>query len=142
MTFGVVRHSPKSALKYLAPYVYKVAISDSRIVSCKNGKVTFKYRKKKSKRYERTTVDVIEFMRRFLQHVLPSGFMKVRYYGFMSPNCKMKPDEIRQMIKKALDINIIIEPPLILPKPEHCCDKCGGKMLHTQTIRGFEMKHY
>ena len=135
-------HSPQGALKYLAPYVYKMAISDSRIVSCKNGKVTFLYRKKDSKRYKKITVDVFEFMRRFLQHVLPSGFMKVRYYGFMSPSCKVSTDEIRRMMKKALDLSIIIEVPKILPKPEHCCAKCGGKMIHTQTVLGFEMVHY
>jgi Putative transposase. len=62
--------------------VFKVAISDSRIIKVEDRKVTFQYKKKNSNRMRACTLDVMEFIRRFLQHVLPSGFMKVRYYGF------------------------------------------------------------
>src|SRR5439155_16519264 len=70
-----------SALHYLAPYVFKVAISNSRIVSLTDRTVTFTYRKPGSARPRTTSLDAIEFIRRFLQHVLPDGFSKVRHFG-------------------------------------------------------------
>ena len=66
-----------ASLKYLAPYVFRVAISDRRIVACEQGEVTFSYRRSGSNRWRKMTVDASEFIRRFLQHVLPSGFQKV-----------------------------------------------------------------
>ncbi len=64
----------RESLRYLAPYVFRVAIGDHRIVSCDDGRVTFTYRKVGSKRQRKMTLDAMEFLRRFLQHVLPSGF--------------------------------------------------------------------
>jgi hypothetical protein len=75
----------EGALKYLAPYIFRVAISNRRILSVKDGQVTFSYRESDSGRWRRMTVSVNEFLRRFLQHVLPKGFVKVRYYGLFSP---------------------------------------------------------
>lgn len=75
------------ALKYLAQYVFRVAISNSRIISCKNGTVTFKYKESQTNQWKIMNLGTDEFIRRFLQHVLPSGFVKVRYYGlFASAN--------------------------------------------------------
>jgi len=76
--------SGAAALKYLAPYIFRVAISNNRIVKVENGQVTFRYFDNKGKR-RYCTLPVQEFMRRFLQHVLPKGFKKVRYYGLFSP---------------------------------------------------------
>ena len=87
-----------TALKYLAPYVFKVAISNRRIVSLKDRTVTFTYRKPGSVRPRTAQLDVLEFMRRFLQHVLPSGFMKVRHFGFLSTSCAITPADIRRMM--------------------------------------------
>ena len=67
-----------ASLRYLAPYVFRVAIGDHRIVSCEDGKVTFTYRRVGSKRLRKMTLDAMEFLRRFLQHVLPQGS---RRYG-------------------------------------------------------------
>lgn len=75
------------ALKYLAQYVFRIAISSSRIISLKNGIVMFKYKDSKTEQWKIMSLKVEEFIRRFLQHVLPSGFVKVRYYGlFASAN--------------------------------------------------------
>lgn len=75
------------ALKYLAQYVFRIAISNSRIISLKNGVVMFKYKDSKTKQWQIMSIKAEEFIRRFLQHVLPSGFVKVRYYGlFASAN--------------------------------------------------------
>ncbi len=75
----------RASLKYLAPYVFRVAISDRRIVACEDGQVTFSYRRSGSNRWRKMTVDAFEFIRRFLQHVLPSGFQKVRHYRLPEP---------------------------------------------------------
>lgn len=89
----------RASLKYLAPYVFRVAISDRRIVSCADGRVTFSYRKSGSNRWRTMTVDALEFIRRFLQHVLPSGFPKVRHYGFLSPNSQEPIEAVRSLIE-------------------------------------------
>jgi len=120
----------KGAVKYLAPYVFRVGISNSRIVSVKNRKVTFRYKKQKSDKWRTVTLDVMEFIRRFLQHVLPSGFMKVRYYGFMGSGCKITTEEISGKIEKAYDFEIKT-PEYIAPpeQPPMKCDKCGGELV-------------
>ena len=77
----------REALKYLAQYVFRIAISNSRIISLKNGTVSFKYKDSDTNIWKILTLDTEEFIRRFLQHVLPSGFVKVRYFGlFASSN--------------------------------------------------------
>ena len=81
--------SSEACRKYVAPYVFKVAISNSRIMKVEDCTVLICYKKPHSNRLRTLPLEVMEFIRRFLQHVLPTGFMKVRYYGFMNPNCKL-----------------------------------------------------
>jgi hypothetical protein len=69
------------ALKYLAQYIFRPAISNRRLVSMTGGKVTFRWQHAQTNQWKTTTLDPIEFIRRYLQHVLPRGFVKVRYYG-------------------------------------------------------------
>ena len=88
----------QASLKYLAPYVFRVAISDHRIISCEDGQVTFSYRRSGSNRYRKMTLDAFEFIRRFLQHVLPSGFQKIRHYGFLSPNSTESIAAVRWLV--------------------------------------------
>ena len=115
-------------LKYLAPYVFKVAISNSRIVSVQDRTVLIRYRKPHSERSRILPLDVIEFIRRFLQHVLPTGFMKIRYYGFMNPNCKLPLDHIRNLIERINGFDIDL--PKADPKPRLpiTCPSCGGPL--------------
>ena len=68
----------RAVLKYLAPYVFRVAISDNRILECTETSVTFKYTPSKSKTTKTRTVEGVKFVRGFLQHALPKGFRKVR----------------------------------------------------------------
>ena len=75
----------EAAFKHLAPYVFRVAISNSRIVRLEDGRVTFKYKDSATDQVKFATVSAEEFIRRFLQHVLPQRFVKVRYYGLLSP---------------------------------------------------------
>jgi len=64
----------EAAFRYLANYVYKAAISNNRIISCRNGKVTFSYKDSKTGESKLQSLDAMEFIRRFLQHTLPAGF--------------------------------------------------------------------
>jgi hypothetical protein len=71
----------RAALKYLAPYIFRVALSNNRIVRVANEQVTFRYTVGATGRTAYCTLPVLEFLHRFLQHILPKGFVKVRYYG-------------------------------------------------------------
>lgn len=83
-----------NALEYLGRYTHKVAISSSRIISLSDGKVSFSARALKKGQPRRTiTLKNEEFIRRFLMHVLPDGFQKIRYYGFL--NNRMKSENLR-----------------------------------------------
>jgi hypothetical protein len=78
---------PKQVLRYLARYTHRVAISNRRLISCDGNGVTFKwkdYRRKGSERYQMMTLATNEFIRRFLIHVLPPGFHRIRYYGLLA----------------------------------------------------------
>ena len=77
--------SPSQTLKYLARYTHRVAISNKRLISIDDGKVTFGWKDYASgNRRRRITIEATEFIRRFLLHVLPKGFVKIRSYGFMA----------------------------------------------------------
>jgi len=79
-----VVQGPEKVLQYLGRYVHRVAISNSRILSIDDGQVRFRYQKASSRRWRTTTLPAMEFIRRYLQHVLPKGFHKVRYYGLLA----------------------------------------------------------
>jgi hypothetical protein len=91
-----------SAVKYLAPYVFRVAISDKRIVACDDRQVTFSYRRRGSRRPRRMTLSGQEFLRRLLAHVLPHGFHKVRHYGLLHPNSRVGLESLRWLVAAAL----------------------------------------
>jgi hypothetical protein len=77
--------SPERVLKYLARYTHKVAISNSRLLSFRDNRVTFRYRMSaESNRMSTMTLDGPEFLRRLMLHVLPKGFKRIRYYGFLA----------------------------------------------------------
>jgi hypothetical protein len=76
---------PQQVLKYLARYTHRVAISNHRLVSVEDGKVAFRWKDYAHGNRQRTmSLDAVEFLRRFLLHVLPKGFVRVRYYGFLA----------------------------------------------------------
>lgn len=80
-----------TVVKYLGRYTHRVAISNHRILDCKDGNVTFKWRDYKDKnKWKVMTITADEFIRRFLLHVLPSGFMKIRHYGILGNRNKTK----------------------------------------------------
>src|SRR4249919_3290804 len=90
---------PQEVLRYLARYTHRVAISNRRLISADDKGVTFKwkdYRLDGAERYNRVmTLDTSEFIRRFLMHVLPSGFHRIRYYGFLT--CQTRANNIERI---------------------------------------------
>jgi hypothetical protein len=119
----------RSSLQYLAQYVFRVAIGDHPIASCDDGQVTFTYRRVGSNRPRRMTLEASEFLRRFLQHVLPNGFQKVRHFGFLSPRSGLVLEAVRWLILlflgRVLPLKSIASD---VPEPPVCprCADCGG----------------
>ena len=117
------------ALKYLAQYIFRIAIAPSRIIRVADGEVHFKYQRSGEKKWRTCRLKVFEFIRRYLQHVLPHGFTKVRHYGFLSPNSRVALARIRELICALYEI--IVER---LPKPSPKykkpwkCKTCGGSI--------------
>src|SRR5438128_7494719 len=84
---------PQEVLRYLARYTHRVAISNRRLVALDDNGVTFKwkdYRTEGPERYKLMTLDTHEFIRRFLMHVLPQGFHRIRYYGWLTSQTRVK----------------------------------------------------
>lgn len=88
----------EAVLKYLAPYVYRVALSDNRIQAVDDGRVSYHVKPSGSRKTVTHHVDGESFVRSFAQHILPRGFQKVRYYGWMSPNCKLQLARVRWLV--------------------------------------------
>ena len=129
------------ALKYLAPYVFRVAISNNRILKLANGKVTFRYRATDTGKLRTSTLPAEEFIRRFLQHVLPRGFVKVRYYGFLAPGCRKRLVSLRQQLgylspdlSSAHDSGDTATPSAT-SNYVPLCPSCGQPMQRRSTIR-------
>ena len=121
------------AVKYLAQYVYRIAISNQRLISCKKGRVLFWYKDRDTDCDKIMSLDVLEFMRRFLQHILPKGFQKVRYYGFLHPKKRRLFDQIRLVLYTKLNIpnnNKIKRDNSVL------CPDCGSPMLCLDSKNG------
>lgn len=124
-----------NSLAYLARYVFKVAISESRIQDVDDTHVRFTYRKVHSNRVRTMRLPIFAFLHRFLQHVLPSGFMKVRYFGFLSPSFKMPFEEIKARIELAQGFDL--HPPATVDLPPSrplCCPRCGARLRYRCTI--------
>lgn len=93
------KRGPNAVIRYLARYTHRVAISNSRILSLENGKVTFHWKDyRKGYHYQPITLEATEFIHRFLMHVLPCGFYKVRYYGLLASVNQSKKEVCCQLI--------------------------------------------
>jgi hypothetical protein len=131
----------RRALRYLAPYVFRVAISNRRIVKCEPGpdglgRVTITYKKSGSRRYRAMVLTAEEFIRRFLQHVLPRGFQKVRHYGFAHPRSKFELEWLKMLVTATLNLVYeLIVAPKPLPEPVlPTCPHCGGVLRRVAVI--------
>lgn len=81
---------PKTVLEYMARYTHRVAISNYRIRACEDGKVTFTWRDRRKNITKTMSLDAVEFIRRFLLHVVPRRFMRIRHFGLFANRCKKK----------------------------------------------------
>jgi len=91
----------RTTLKYLAPYIFRVAISNRRLVKLEHDQVTIRYRTTDTGQLRLCTLSVEEIIHRFLQHALPKGFVKVRYYGFFVPGYRLHLAALRQQLQNA-----------------------------------------
>jgi hypothetical protein len=82
--------NPEKILEYLSRYVFRIAITNNRIISVSNGKVLFSWKDNRTNTFRKMSLDIDGFIRRFLLHILPKGFFKVRYYGIFSSRYRKK----------------------------------------------------
>jgi hypothetical protein len=126
----------EASLKYLAPYVLRVAIAERRILKVAARTVWFRYRKPGSRRLRTLALDVLEFLRRFLQPVLPAGCMQVRYSGFMHANSAIPHERLSALIELASGFALDpVPPPEAEPPPAMLCPHCGGLLIYRWTLR-------
>ena len=128
---------PEEVLRYLARYTHRVAIANRRLIACDDKGVTFKwkdYRLEGPERYKVMTLATHEFIRRFLIHVLPDGFHRIRYYGLLASG--KRADNIaraRELLALPLlpidAIKAATTKPDEPQAPEHPCPCCGGRMI-------------
>ena len=111
-------------LKYLARYTHRVAISNSRLLGYQDGKVTFRYKDYAHESQQRTmTVPATEFIRRFLLHVLPDGFMRIRHYGYLANRHRR---ERLETSRRLLGCSALPEGPTEMEEPEgEPCEEGG-----------------
>jgi hypothetical protein len=144
---------PKAVLAYLARYTHRVAISNSRLIKADATSVTFKvknYRVEGRARYTTMTLDTSEFIRRFLIHVLPKGFHRIRHYGLFAGGTKaeciatarrllgMPAPSISANAGGAADADCIQDPDTLTPP----CPCCGGRMRIIETFKRGETPHH
>jgi Putative transposase len=137
---------PKAVLAYLSRYTHRVAISNRRLIAADAKAVTFKvkdYRIDGPGRYKTMTLDAHEFIRRFLIHVLPKGFHRIRHYGLLASG--VKADNLA-LARKLLDIappapepQDIASDPAALAKP---CPCCGSTMRIIEVFKAGELPRH
>jgi hypothetical protein len=127
----------RAAFKYLAPYVFRVAIGNNRILTLEDGQVTFKYKESATHQIRFCTLPAEEFIRRFLQHVLPDRFIKVRYYGLLSSGNRQLLNQAREW----LGAHGIESNPAERETAEQkltavaCCPNCGTVLTLIQELK-------
>lgn len=128
------------ALRYLAPYIFRVAVTNNRILKVANGRVTFRYRESDTGKQRLCTLPTEEFLRRFLQHVLPKGFVKVRYYGLFAPALRYLLPLLRLWLddtppSSSPSDESAAAKPASSPAQELLCPDCGQPMVYLRKLR-------
>jgi hypothetical protein len=129
--------SGQAAFKYLAPYIFRVAISNRRILALEDGQVTFSYKDSATDQIKFSTITAEEFIRRFLQHILPKGFVKVRYYGLLAASNRHLLDQARQLLNPSAAPSIPAnddqhgKDPVDHPR----CPKCGAALRLVERLK-------
>jgi hypothetical protein len=124
--------SGAAAIKYLSAYIQRTALGSQRILQDQADHVTFKYKDSEDRQWHTLQLCAAEFIRRFLQHVLPRGFQRVRYYGWLSAAADTKWKRILTLLNWK-----VATPPLPAAKPAPLCPHCGAALFRTGLfIRG------
>jgi Putative transposase len=134
---------PKEVLRYLARYTHRVAISNRRLIACDDRGATFKwkdYRLEGPERYKVMTLATHEFIRRFLIHVLPAGFHRIRYYGLLASGKRAgniaRARELRASPLLPIEAIKAASTNANEPQtPKHPCPCCGGPMIIIETFQ-------
>jgi hypothetical protein len=131
---------PEAVLAYLSRYTHRVAISNNRLIACDQRGVTFKwkdYRAKRRHRYKTMTLATPEFIRRFLIHVLPAGFHRIRHYGLFANHSRVKQlQRLRELLNDDT-LNDVPETDVVgdnLPTVTYICPACGAPMIIIETF--------
>lgn len=115
------------ALRYLSACIFRTAICDKRIVSVGKDSVTFAYTDTRTGVDKLLSLKPFEFIRRFLQHVLPKGFMKVRYFGFLHPASAIPLRLAVALLEAAKDVYVAVHRVHAEPTPSApFCPRCSG----------------
>ena len=128
---------PEYVLKYLAHYTHRVAISNHRLVSLAEGRVTFRWKDyRDGSKHKLMTLTADEFLRRFLLHTLPPAFVRIRFFGFMA---NRRRAGLLPICKSLFVINSQQLPPPVDPdpidkQPTWLCPLCGGPMAVIQRL--------
>jgi hypothetical protein len=141
---------PEEVLRYLARYTHRVAISNRRLLAYDDNGVTFKwkdYRIEGPDRYKVMTLAADEFIRRFLMHVLPAGFHRIRYYGLLASNKRAENvARARQLLAPPIiPVDAIKAISASAAKPQtanHSCPCCGGRMIIIERFEPGATPHY
>ena len=129
-----------AAFKYLAPYIFRVALSNNRLRKLEHGNVTFAYKESATDQVKSCTLPAEKFISRFLQHVLPPRFIKVRYYGLLSPSHRHLLAQARQLLAPSPRPQSPNEKAPPRPAPAQMstalqCPNCGGALRLIQTLK-------
>jgi len=130
---------PEAVLAYLSRYTHRVAISNSRLLSLDDRGVTFRwkdYRAEGRTRHKTMTLSAEEFMRRFLLHVLPTGFHRIRHYGLLANPTRKKNIEVARALLHAPAPSVPLDPApgSCALRPTFVCRHCGAPMLIIETL--------
>jgi hypothetical protein len=123
---------PAQVLKYLARYSHRVAISNARLLNLADGRVTFRYKDYADAPRQKTmTLAAEEFLRRFVHHILPRGFVKVRHYGLLANRHRQEKLELCRKLLLAVAVVLLTSADRatveVNPVGPHCCPQCGGQ---------------
>ncbi|WXG55573.1 MAG: transposase [Candidatus Sedimenticola sp. (ex Thyasira tokunagai)] len=114
----------RKALIYLGRYLYRGVIQEKDIVTCKDGKVTYRYKDSKTKKMVYKTVQGETFLWLLMQHVLPKGLRRARNFGFLHPNSK----QLIQLVQYLLNLKPISAFEIQAKRPRLKCSCCGASM--------------
>lgn len=125
----------QAALKYLAPYIFRVALSNRRLIRCvdtgdmTSSRITFSFRSSDDGQLKRCTLSAEDFIQRFIQHILPHRFVKVRYYGFFAATQRAKLIALQKQLASLAPLDDACQD-TVSPVPHKIlCPKCGQPML-------------